>query len=730
VGTCRVWRGSTAGGSFTALSNTFDGVVTCPGQGGQVDLVRGLAAGGPTSGGFSNVVYATTEGSGPNNGFVAGEVWATTNAAGGPAQFTNRTFNGPSGTINPNNYVVSSVALDKSDASGQTAYVGIMGFVGTGTHIWKTTNAGLNWTAFGSTANGLPDSPVNALVVDSGTVYAGTDVGIFQSPTSGVSWTEVGPNAQPGATGYLPNVAVTAIRLFNSGGVKKLRVSTYGRGIWEFALAVAPDFTNVISDSPQTVFPTQNATFHGTLAVQNAYNNAVNLSCTAGGTAPPTTCTLNPTQVPAPGSGTYTVTAGGAVGDYSFNAHAVGTDANTKTHDAAVTLHVVDFTLGVPNPNALTVQQGGTATSTFQVSALGAFSGTVSLSCSGLPANASCGFAPSANVNPTLGNPVTVTMTVSAAANTPVGGPTTVILQASTPGAPAAKTQNFTVTVTAPPNFTWTGGGAHTVLAGQTTLSYAFTATPTGGPFTTDVTFGCSNLPDSTVACVFNTGQADPTKIAAGSGPTAVAVTITTKGPNTGTGTSRSQRADKQSPWLPLTLPIAGIIMVGITGKRVSRRSAMAGMCVSFVLLALLVACGGGSSAPPPPPPISVTVSPSTTVNLYANETGNAWPPNLTQQQFTAVVNNSTNQSVTWAVTGGAANGSIDATSGLYTAPPVVPNPAAVTVKATAAADTSKSGTGKLNILTPTVLGTFPSISVTATEGVVSHSQNVSLTVN
>jgi hypothetical protein len=150
-------------------------------------------------------------------------------------------------------------------------------------------------------------------------------------------------------------------------------------------------------------------------------------------------------------------------------------------------------------------------------------------------------------------------------------------------------------------------------------------------------------------------------------------------------------------------------------------------MCVSFVLLAFLVACGGGGSSPPPPP-ISVTVSPSTTVNLYANEAGNAWPANLTQQQFTAVVNNSTNQSVTWAVTGGAANGSIDA-NGLYTAPAVVPNPTAVTVMATAAADTSKSGTGKLNILTPTVLGTFPSISVTATEGVVSHSQNVSLTV-
>jgi hypothetical protein len=174
---------------------------------------------------------------------------------------------------------------------------------------------------------------------------------------------------------------------------------------------------------------------------------------------------------------------------------------------------------------------------------------------------------------------------------------------------------------------------------------------------------------------------------------------------------------------------MAGIMVVGIAGRRVSRHSAIAGLCVSLILLGLLAACGGGgSSGPPPPPPISVTVSPSTTVNLYANETGNAWPANLTQQQFTAVVNNSTKQSVTWAVTGGAANGSIDS-NGLYTAPAAVPNPAAVTVKATAAADTSKSGTGKLNILTPTVLGTFPSISVTATEGVVSHSQNVSLTV-
>ena len=63
----------------------------------------------------------------------------------------------------------------------------------------------------------------------------------------------MGTPSLPGATGYLPNVPVTAIRMFNYDGTKKLRVSTYGRGIWEYALAIAPDYTNVISNTPQTV---------------------------------------------------------------------------------------------------------------------------------------------------------------------------------------------------------------------------------------------------------------------------------------------------------------------------------------------------------------------------------------------------------------------------------------------------------------------------------------------
>jgi len=138
------------------------------------------------------------------------------------------------------------------------------------------------------------------------------------------------------------------------------------------------------------------------------------------------------------------------VGDYSFNAHAAGTDGNAITHDAPVTLHVVDFNLTAPSPNSLSVAQGGTsAASTFQVTASGSFAGTVTLSCSaGLPAGTACVFSPSSSVSPTSSAPVTVTLTVTAGAGTPVGGPTTVTISAMAAGAPSAKTQTFGLTVT------------------------------------------------------------------------------------------------------------------------------------------------------------------------------------------------------------------------------------------------------------------------------------------
>lgn len=95
---------------------------------------------------------------------------------------------------------------------------------------------------------------------------------------------------------------------------------------------------------------------------------------------------------------------------------------------------------------------------------------------------------------------------------------------------------------------------------------------------------------------------------------------------------------------------------------------------------------------------VTVTVTPAS-VNVTT----------LGSQQFSATVNGSTDQSVTWAVNGVSGGNSqagyVDA-NGLYSAPSVVPSPATVTVQATSVATPSAVGTASVTVRYPA-----PSIS-------------------
>ena len=286
--------------------------------------------------------------------------------------------------------------------------------------------------------------------------------------------------------------------------------------------------------------------------------------------------------------------------------------------------------------------------------------------------------------------------------------------------APSTTVTAATVTVTSP-DFAWVANTPklHTVLAGQQSLAYSFTATPVGAT-TLPITFGCTFLPADTTlsssSCVFT-----PASIPTGtSGATSVSVQITTTGPNKGTGPSLQHQADKRSPWLPLALPIAGMVMVGLVGRRVSKYSAVAGLCVSLALIGLMIACGGGGSNP-----ISVTVGAGNPSSLFPNNSG--WP-NQTATFNANVGNDSTNKGVTWSVTGSPANGTIDA-SGVYTAPTLAAGlPATVTITATSVTDPSKSGSAQETLQKPTALTTF-NVTVTATEGLTAKQDTVTLTV-
>jgi len=468
VGTCRVWSGRRTGGPFTLLSVNFDtlGIGTCAGT--EINVVRALAAGGATNANGSQVIYATTDGLGPNepSAPIGGNVWVTTNAtavSGTSSTFSNVTMNGPSGSsINPNQFPISGVATDTSDPTGNTAYVTVMGFTGGPGHVWQTTNAGASWIDFSGTgANAIPDSPVNAVLVDPSAhiVYLGTDVGVFESPTSSAAWVEVGPVPDPlgGSSGFLPDVAVTALALYNSGGQQLLRAATYGRGIWQFNLLAVPDFEIAVSDTPLTVFAGYSATFDGTLTSQNLYSNLVALGCIAGASDPPVPCTPNPLSLtPTPTGAAFLVTAGaGGVADYDFNVQGIGSDPNNSTHSVALTLHVVNLLLSAPLPSTVTVPRGTTSPPvSFVVTAEGTFTQSVTMSCSFVPAiaGATCTFTPSAIIDPTSSSPANMTATVMIPAGT-AAGDYTITIQAVTAGAPANLTTSFSLQVTTNPNF-------------------------------------------------------------------------------------------------------------------------------------------------------------------------------------------------------------------------------------------------------------------------------------
>jgi len=129
----------------------------------------------------------------------------------------------------PQKGYVSSVAVDPTDGNVAYATYSTFGVV----HVWKSVNAGTNWTPLDGTGDGsLPDVPVHSVVVDPAHpshLYIGTDLGVFASTDGGQTWLVEN-------TGFA-NVATEWLTLRTaSGGVRELYAFTHGRGAWRVTL--------------------------------------------------------------------------------------------------------------------------------------------------------------------------------------------------------------------------------------------------------------------------------------------------------------------------------------------------------------------------------------------------------------------------------------------------------------------------------------------------------------
>lgn len=209
--------------------------------GGRWNLVSGDLTGGQ-KGTFSAIAVAPADSNTVYIGTTNSRVQVTTDvSAGAAAVWTDVSAGLPSRTV-------TQIAVDPLDA--RTAYVTFSGFTGVADslgHIFRTSNAGANWTDI---SGNLPNIPVNDIVVDPdipGAIYIGTDAGVMVTTDAGVTWSSLGNG--------LPAVVVDSLAF--DRGSRVLRAGTHGRAVWEILVPLTAASTRpvIYSLSPTSSNP-------------------------------------------------------------------------------------------------------------------------------------------------------------------------------------------------------------------------------------------------------------------------------------------------------------------------------------------------------------------------------------------------------------------------------------------------------------------------------------------
>jgi fibronectin type 3 domain-containing protein len=178
-------------------------------------------------------------------------------------------------------------------------------YASTGTSLWVTTNGGGNWTnytapatitsievsptlpekvwittsnttnkvmvstnagaSFTNISGNLPNMAGRSIKVDATNegLYVGMNIGVYYKDSTMTQWVDL--------SGNLPKVAVNEVEIQKSGG--KLRVATYGRGIWETALYVSAPACEIPANLTTSNITTTSATLNwGAVSGASGYN--------------------------------------------------------------------------------------------------------------------------------------------------------------------------------------------------------------------------------------------------------------------------------------------------------------------------------------------------------------------------------------------------------------------------------------------------------------------------
>ena len=239
-------------------------------------------------------------------------------------------------------------------------------------------------------------------------------------------------------------------------------------------------------------------------------------------------------------------------------------------------LAAADFSVTAA-PSSQSVTAGSSASYIVYVIPQGGFTGTVTMTCSGLPAGASCG--PASVTVPSQGStPLTVTTTA--------GGSSTFTITATSGTLVQTTMASLTVTGTGP-SFALTAAplSPATITPGGSATS-TVTIAPSGG-FNSTVNLTCAVAPATAVPPKCSLSSAT---VSGGSGTPTLSVSTVAA-----TASLRPNRAG--SMYYAMLLPLCGVTLLG-AGFRSRRRKPLGWLLVCLMLSGLvwLAACGGGSS--------------------------------------------------------------------------------------------------------------------------------------
>jgi hypothetical protein len=645
---------------------------------------------------------------------------------------------------------------------GNTALVGFTG----GTGGLSATQEILTWTYSTSGSGGTPDfaissSPVSQTVMAGGSTTYNVAIAAVAGFTGTVTLSASGLPADATAS-FNPATVTTSgtstMTVTTSGasttGSSPLTITGTSGALTHSAsstlvITTGPDFSVSASPASQTVTAGNSTTYTVTIGALGGFAGAVTLS--ASGLPAGASASFNPTTVTTSGTSTMTVTTSTTTPAATSTLTVTGT-SGALTHSATTSLVVTaapvpDFSIGAA-PASQTVAAGNSTTYTVTIGALNGFTGTVTLSASGLPTGASASFNPT-----TITASGSSTMTVTTGTTTPAA--TSTLTVTGTSGALThSATTSLVVTAAPVPDFTiGASPGTQTVTAGTST-TYTVTIGALNG-FTGTVTLSATGLPTGASAS-FN-----PTTVTT-SGTSTMTVTTSTTTPAatstlTVTGTSGALTHSATTSLVVTAAPVPDFTIGAspgtqtVTAGNSTTYTVTIGALNGFAGTVTLSASGLPTGASASFNPTTVTTSGTSTMTVTTSITTPAATSTLTVTGTSGALTHSATTSLTvtpapvadfsigaspatqtvtagnsttYTVTIGAINGftgTVTLTaSGLPTGAAASFNPTTVTT----------SGTSTMTVTTSTTTPAATStLTVTGTSGALTHSATTSLTV-